>query len=103
MSNDNCPIAAMAGIGTSIDRKFRIEASWTDPDSRTGYERDNINDYCLVRDIGLAFDQAILYLEHGYFVEVYDDALDTKLAGPFNPNDLYPNLTNFITAEQEAS
>lgn len=102
-ANDNITFADIVGLpagwnksAASFDRKFRIEASRTNPDTRTGYERDNINDYCLVRDIGLAFDQAVLYLENGYWVEVYDDTTDTCLAGPFSPDDTHPNLMNFI-------
>ncbi len=114
-ANDNSALAATAGMAEYrslhrhvdklskaaslqrfIDRKFRIDAHATDPRTRTGYERDNIHDYCLVRNIELAFDQAVLYLEHGYWVEVYDDGNDMLLAGPFDPNDLPPTLINFI-------
>lgn len=101
-ANDNSTYADIVGLPTvwnasgSFDRKFRIEGSRTNPDTRTGYERDNIHDYCLTRDIGLALDQAVQYLQYGYWVEVYDDTTDTRLAGPFSPDDVHPNLMNFI-------
>ncbi len=95
-ANDNSALAAIAGSPRFIDRKFRIDAHMGDPDKRTGYERDNLFDYSLVRNIELALDQAVLYLEHGYWVEVYDEASNRLLAGPFDPNDTHPNLTNFI-------
>lgn len=101
-ANDNSALSDIASAFQSndltrlIDRKFRIEASTSNPETRSGYERDNISDYCLVRNISLAFDQAVLYLEHGYWVEVYDEGNNTLLAGPFDPNDLHPTLINFI-------
>lgn len=101
-ANDNSTYADIVGLPTGwnasgfIDRKFRIEASRTNPETRYGYERDNIHDYCLVRDAELALCQTVQYLQYGYWVEVYDDTTDTRLAGPFNPEDMHPNLMNFI-------
>lgn len=97
MSNDNSGIAAMAGINWGT-RRLRIEASTTNPNTRTGYERDNISDYCLVHDVDKAIYQTIKYLENGYWVEVYSDATDRKLLGPYDPNGNYPesNSAQFI-------
>ncbi len=70
---------------------YRIEASITNPETRTGYERDNINDYTLCKGDEFILPAVHNYLRRNYWVEVYCDATDQKLCGPFDPNSDLPS------------
>ena len=66
--------------------EYRIEASTTNPETRQGFERDNLQDY----DITTASDevrrQTIRYLRRGYWVEIYINGTDELFAGPYDPD-----------------
>ena len=66
--------------------EYRIEASTTNPETRQGFERDNLQDY----DITTASDevrrQTIRYLRRGYWVEIYNNGTDELFAGPYDPD-----------------
>lgn len=70
--------------------KFCIEASNSNPETRTGYERGNLADYSVTTERPKAANIARSYLRRGYWVEVYDDETKELLAGPFDPEQPEP-------------
>lgn len=71
--------------------KFCIEASTTNPETRQGYERDNIADHTTTPLRANAGAQVRSYLRRGYWVEVYEDESRELLAGPFDPDQPVPS------------
>lgn len=68
--------------------RYRVEASTTDPRTRTGYERDNISDYRISSVAFGAASFACSFLNRGFWVEIYNDKTDELLHGPLNPNEV---------------
>lgn len=75
-------------------RRFVVEAGNSDPATRhslgCGDRRDNLAD-CEIHATRTATNQrARLFLQRGYWVEVYDDETRELLAGPFDPDQAAP-------------
>ena len=67
-------------------RRFVVEASNSDPNTRHGHERGNRAD-CEIHATRTATNQrARFFLQRGHWVEVYDDDTKELLAGPFDPD-----------------
>ncbi len=75
---------------------YRVEASATNPDTRTGYERDNIHDYTLCIGEETILRTVHNYLNRDYWVEVYCNVTDQKLCGPFDPNGDLPSRDDVL-------
>lgn len=72
-------------------KSYRIEASTTNPETRTGYERGNLHDYFVVLDRSKANGHARSFWSSGYWVEVYDNESNELLAGPIDPDAALPS------------
>lgn len=70
--------------------RFRVEASTTNPEERTGYERGNLHDYGIAESRKQARELARAYWHGGYWIEIYDDHSGELLAGPINPDAALP-------------
>ncbi len=66
--------------------KFRVEASTSNPDERTGYERGNLHDYGVTESRKQARELTRAFWHGGYWIEIYDDRTGELLAGPFDPD-----------------
>ena len=90
----------MNWVATMIDspcpafgRRFVVEASGSQPDTRRGHERDNPAD-CEIHATRTATSQrALFFLQRGRWVEVYDDDTKELLAGPFDPDQAANGVT----------
>jgi hypothetical protein len=72
-------------------KSYRIEASITNPENRTGFERGNLHDYHTVIDRKKANGHALNFWRQGYWVEVYDNETNELMAGPFDPDSAIPS------------
>ena len=70
--------------------EFRIEASTTNPETRQGFERDNLQDYEITTAREKVRQQTIRYLRRGYWVEIYNNGTDELFAGPYDPDQPEP-------------
>ena len=67
-------------------RRFVVEASNSDPNTRHDHERGNLAD-CEIHATRTTTNQrARFFLQRGHWVEVYDDDTKELLAGPFDPD-----------------
>ncbi|MBV8248480.1 MAG: hypothetical protein JO200_08505 [Comamonas sp.] len=70
--------------------RLRVEASTSNPEERTGYERGNLHDYSIAESRKQARELARAYWHGGYWIEIYDDRSGELLAGPINPDAALP-------------
>lgn len=70
--------------------EFRIEASTTNPETRQGFERDNLQDYEITTAHEKVRQQTIRYLRRGYWVEIYNNGSDELFASPYDPDQPEP-------------
>ncbi|EMP3151658.1 hypothetical protein WDX82_005115, partial [Salmonella enterica] len=72
-------------------KSYRVEASATNPETRTGYERANLHDYRVAIFRDKANRYARTFWNEGYWVEVYDNETNELLAGPIDPDAAFPS------------
>lgn len=75
---------------TELLKGFRIEASNTDPTTRTGFERGNLHDYFVVLERSKAREHARTFWRAGYWVEVFDNESNELPAGAIDPDGSLP-------------
>lgn len=74
--------------------RYRIEASNSDPATRSGHERDSVVEIEFASQKSAASTEARKQHRRGYWVEIYSTASDELLSGPFDPD--RPAPRNFI-------
>ena len=83
--------SSKAGIEVQNLRSYRIEASVTNPETRSGFEGRKLHDYLAVLNRTKANDHARNFWSSGYWVEVYDNETNELLAGPIDPDAAIPS------------
>ena len=71
-------------------RRFVVEASNSDPNTRHGHERGSLADFEIHATRAASNQRARFFLQRGHWVEVYDDDTKGLLAGPFDPDQAAP-------------
>jgi len=70
--------------------RFCVEASASNPEERTGYERGNLCTYEIADNRKQANALAREFWRRGYWVEIYDDISRELMAGPIDPDATLP-------------